>query len=311
MSKRKWTMAISLVFAAVCLAQAMAADTVLVPMQGGKVIQHAKMPSAIMGRDVPYTIYLPPDYDTSERDYPIVYLLHGGGGNDADWVNNGEIKHVMDKGIADGTLTPMIIACHDASRNEQKVPRTFFQNDADGKLRWGDMFTEEFMPFIEKNYRVRPKARGIGGLSMGGYGALMFALQKPGSFQVVIALSATVFTPEQFENMTEKDYHVFFSKAYGEELKGRDRLSEFYYKSNPLALMNALPAEDLKKQKLFFDCGAEDGLKLYEGNAAMHKVLMDKGVPHDFTIRAGAHTWSFWRKGIVEGLRFATGVFHR
>lgn len=279
------------------------------PVEASRVVQHARMPSAILGRDVQYTIYLPPDYFISRRDYPVVYLLHGGEGDDAEWMNRGTVKQIMDKGIRENRVIPMIIASHDGRRNEENVPRTFYQNDADGKLRWGDVFLREFVPFAEAEYRVRPGHRAVGGLSMGGYGALMFSLLNPGMFRATLALSATVWTPEQFERQTDAEWRKFFSKAYGENLKGRDRLSDAYHRTNPLPLMRSLPEADLRKLNLYFECGSEDSRKLYVGNAAMHNVLMERGIGHEFTMRKGDHVWGFWREAIVGALEYASRVF--
>lgn len=277
----------------------------------GKVLQHLAMPSSILGKDLKYTIYLPPDYETSERTYPVFYLLHGGGDHDDGWVQLGEIARIMDQAIASGEVTSMIVAMPDGQRDETMTPRTYFTNDRDGGFRWADMFIDEFLPYIEKEYRVRSSrnVRAIGGLSMGGYGALMFSLQNPDKFASTVALSAAVWTGEQIAELSPEAYGSRFGKAFGEDLKGEDRLNEYYRKTNPLALMDDMPVADLKKLRMFFDCGAEDDLGLDEGNAKMHLALRKKGVPHSFTMRAGGHTWPFWRAGIVEGLKFITKAY--
>lgn len=277
----------------------------------GKVLQHVKMPSAIIGQDLNYTIYLPPDYDSSQRTYPVFYLLHGGGDHDDGWVQLGEIASIMDKAIASGEVTSMIVAMPDGQRDKTMMPRTYFTNDRDGGFRWADMFIQEFIPYIEKEYRVRQSrsVRAIGGLSMGGYGALMFSLQNPEMFASTVALSAAVWTGDEIAALSPDAYGSRFGKAFGEKLEGKDRLNEYYRKSNPLALMEDMPAADLMKVRMFFDCGSEDDLGLDHGNAEMHYVLRQKKVPHSFTMRAGGHTWPFWRAGIVEGLKFITTAY--
>ena len=282
------------------------------PVPAGQVLQHLKMPSSVLGRDLTYTLYLPPDYDSSNRTYPVLYLLHGGGDRDDGWVQLGEIGRIMDKGIARGKITPMIVAMPDGQRDDTMMPRTYFTNDRDGGFRWADMFTQEFIPFVEKEYRVRKtrNARAIAGLSMGGYGALMFSLQEPGKFCATVALSAAVWTGEQIAQLDAGAYGSRFGKAFGENLEGKDRLNEYYRKTNPLALIEDMPAADLKKLNILLDCGAEDDLNLDIGNAAMHFVLRKKGIAHSFTIREGTHSWPFWRTGIKSGLRFVTQKFH-
>ncbi len=89
-------------------------------------------------------------------------LLHGGGDNDTAWVHLGEINHIMDKGIAEGRITPMIVVTPDGGRNKENYPLTYYMNDADGQYRWADMFIEEFIPFIEKAFYSQCKPYGYG-----------------------------------------------------------------------------------------------------------------------------------------------------
>lgn len=278
----------------------------------GKVIEGAVMPSKILNRDVRYTIYLPPDYDASSRTYPILYLLHGGGDDDTVWVHYGEVDHAADKGIAEGVVTPMIIVTPDGRRFPEDTPRTYYMNDADGKYRWADMFMEEFIPFIENEYRVRKNwvPRAIGGLSMGGYGALMFSMQNPGMFSATIALSSGIYTVDQIVAFDEHNFNRRYGPGFGAMGKtGLDRLTEDYYKKHPLGLMQRMKDEDLRKLNLYIDCGAED--RFDAGNFELHHFLMGKKIPHVFGIRTGLHEWQFWREGIGKGLEFASSAFHR
>ncbi|MEP7254101.1 MAG: alpha/beta hydrolase-fold protein, partial [Ginsengibacter sp.] len=75
----------------------------------GKVIEQVNIKSNILGKNVAYTVYLPSDYSTSERSYPVVYLLHGYTDDNTGWLQFGEINRYADKAIADGTIPPMII----------------------------------------------------------------------------------------------------------------------------------------------------------------------------------------------------------
>src|SRR5215212_7415834 len=78
--------------------------------QSGKVLEQEVIKSKILGKDVHYTIYLPPDYSASQRSYPIVYLLHGFTDDNTGWLQFGEINRYADKAILGGTIPPMIIA---------------------------------------------------------------------------------------------------------------------------------------------------------------------------------------------------------
>jgi len=134
----------------------------------GIVKEKQVIASKILNRNVHYSIYLPSDYNTSERSYPVTYLLHGHGDADDGWIQFGEINRLADKAIADGTIPPMIIVTPDGFKS-------FYINAADGSLSYEDFFIKELIPHIEKTYKVKSEKRyrGIAGLSMGGYGALI------------------------------------------------------------------------------------------------------------------------------------------
>ncbi len=276
----------------------------------GKVIESATMPSSILGKDVQYTVYLPPDYDASTRTYPVFYLLHGGGDDDTAWVHLGDINRIMDKGIAEGKIVPMIVVTPDGRRNPENYPLTYYMNDADGSYRWADMFIQEFIPFFEKEYRVRKslEVRGIGGLSMGGYAGLMFSMLYPDMFPVTVALSAGMYDIDQIVAFSEGDFDRRYARGFGALGKtGKDRITEQFYKQHPLGIMHRVDVEDLKKLNIFMDCGAEDRFDV--GNFEMHTFFKKNNVPHVFTIRTGEHEWKYWREGIKKGMEFASKVF--
>src|SRR5580700_2388452 len=157
--------------------------------QMGKVIEQKTVHSAILNRDVRYTIYLPGDYDYSQRAYPVVYLLHGYTDDNTGWLQFGEINRYADKAIAEGTIPPMIIVMPNGDSS-------WFVNSYDGKEKYEDFFIKEFMPNIEKTYRIKgqKRYRGISGLSMGGYGTMVYALKYPDLFAAAAPLSGAVFT---------------------------------------------------------------------------------------------------------------------
>ncbi|HKJ68527.1 MAG TPA: alpha/beta hydrolase-fold protein, partial [bacterium] len=140
--------------------------------QSGRVVEGLKMESALLGEEVDYTIYLPPGYDDSDRYYPVVYLLHGYTDEEWAWIQFGEVRLAADRAIADRTIPPMVIVMPDGGV-------TWYINDYNKEYPFEDMFVREFLPFIEETYRIRSEKefRGISGLSMGGYGALMYSMR--------------------------------------------------------------------------------------------------------------------------------------
>ena len=117
--------------------------------QSGKVFDNLSLPSKLLKSERKYAVYLPADYETSQRSYPVLYLLHGGGDDQTGWVQFGEVQNITDKAIAEGKATPMIIVMPDANTGQ----RGYF-NDPKNEWRYEDFFFEEFMPFIENKYRI-------------------------------------------------------------------------------------------------------------------------------------------------------------
>jgi len=103
--------------------------------QSGKVMDNLSLPSKILKGDRKYAVYLPPDYETSQRSYPVLYLLHGGGDDQTGWVQFGEVLHIADKAILNGSATPMVVVMPDANTGQ----RGYF-NDIKGEWRYEDFF---------------------------------------------------------------------------------------------------------------------------------------------------------------------------
>ncbi len=270
----------------------------------GKVLEQKTVKSAILSRDVKYTIYLPADYATSERSYPVVYLLHGYTDDNTGWLQFGEVNRYADKAIADGTIPPMIIVMPNGDSS-------WYINSFDGKEKYEDFFVKEFMPSIEKTYHIKAdkKYRGIAGLSMGGYGALFYALKYPDLFSATAPLSAGIFSDDQMTAMDDGTWKNVFAPLYGYDLKGNDRLNAAWYSTSILKMVETRKTDDLKKVRYWIDCGDDDFLT--KGNCLLHLALTDKKVPHEFRVRDGAHNWTYWRTGITDALQFIGDSFRQ
>lgn len=268
--------------------------------QQGKVFESLQFESNKVSYPVKYSIYLPPDYETSERSYPVLYLLHGYSDDETGWIQFGEANSIADKGIANGDFSSCIIVMPDG-----KV--SWYINSADGKDPWEDMFIQEFIPFIEKEYRVRSKKefRAIAGLSMGGNGSLLLAMRNPDMFSTCVALSAGTFTDEEI--IANDQYDHYFKNIYGK--KSSNGVSEHWKANSPLHLLDSVELKKLKSIRWYIDCGDDDFL--YKGNSALHVKMRDLGIPHEYRVRQGAHQWSYWRTGLYDGLIFISEKFHR
>lgn len=270
----------------------------------GKVLEQKIVSSKILKRDVKYTIYLPADYESSNRTYPVVYLLHGYTDDNTGWLQFGEINRYADKAIDEGIFPPMIIVMPDGDSS-------WFINSYDGKENYEDFFIKEFMPAIEKTYHIKSEKRyrGIAGLSMGGYGTLSFTLKYPDLFAAAAPLSAAIKNDDDMVTMADAKWEHENGLLFGRGLKGKDRLTKAWYDNSILKMIELKSADDLKKVRYWIDCGDDDALS--KGNCLLHIALMDKKVPHEFRIRDGAHNWTYWRTGITDALQFIGQSFHQ
>ena len=251
-----------------------------------------------------YAVYLPADYAVSERTYPVVYLLHGLSGDNTQWLQWGEINRFADKAIAEGTIPPMIIIMPNANRG-------WYMNSFDGKVKYEDFFIKEFIPTIEKTYRIKSEKsyRGIAGLSMGGYGTLLYSLKYPELFSAAAPLSAGVYDDSEIIEMQDTVWKRVYGQVLDTTLKGKDRLDKAWHDNSILHLVQSKRADDLAMVRYWIDCGDDDFLT--RGNCLLHLALIQKKVPHEFRVRDGAHTWTYWRTGITDALKFIGDGFRR
>ena len=271
----------------------------------GIVKEGLKIQSKILGKEVRYTIYLPDDYETSSRYYPVVYMLHGYTDNDIAWIQFGEANATADEGIAQREIPPMILVMPDGGVS-------WFINNYNDSVNYEDFFFKEFIPYIESHYRIltEKRYRAIAGLSMGGYGALVYALKHPDMFSSCVAFSAAVFTDKEIIDMQDDVWKkgLCLGNAFDPSLEGKDRITKQFKDNNPLYLFKTLDINKIKSVRYYIDCGDNDFL--YRGNSALHVLLRDLDIPHEYRVRGGIHSWVYWRSGLLNGLKFIGETFH-
>jgi enterochelin esterase-like enzyme len=267
--------------------------------QTGKVKDNLSMPSKLLKMDRKYAIYLPPDYESSQRSYPVLYLLHGGGDDQTGWVQFGEVLTIADKAILSGVSTAMIIVMPDANTGKRG-----YVNDVKGEWLYEDFFFQEFMPFIEKEYRIKAdkRYRAIAGLSMGGEGTFIYALHHPELFSAACPLSAGT-GPKSVEDLKNNGRWQGF-----EGVSDADKQA-YFNKYSVLNLIENMPDDQKKAIRWYIDCGDDDFL--FEGNSLAHIAMRKKEIPHEFRIRDGAHNWTYWRESLPKVLEFVSMGFHQ
>ena len=263
--------------------------------------------SRILSQTVHYCVMLPPNYDnatagSSPRRFPVLYFLHGLGDNEQTLFKSGGWDLVEDlrqqKQISDFLIvTP-------------EGMRSFYVNSADGRVRYGDFFIREFVPYIDSHYSVRREraARAISGVSMGGYGALRFAFAHPELFSSVSAQSAALFVeaPREAE------------AAFGATPRGGLLGAVF---GNPVDLghWNQNSPFVLAKQNrarirntglsIYFNCGRDDDFGFDKGAGELHRQLQSEGIQHEFHLYPGNHDAAYFLAHLGETLMFHSRVF--
>ena len=252
--------------------------------------------STILARPVRYCAFLPASFDQDKtRQYPVLYYLHGLGDNEQSLLNMGGWDLIEDL-RRQGKIGDFVVLAPDGGH-------TFFLNSADGKVRYEDFLTKEFMPQMEKKYRVdgARATRGITGVSMGGFGALHLAFKYPQQFAAVSAQMPALIAeiPPNFTeggpgspgSMMGDVFGSPFNRAYFE------RNNVFYYAKND-------PASELKRMKIYFDVGNNDDYGFEQGGQKLHQLLDSRGVANEFHMYPGRHDPQFVMRHFGEVMQF-------
>jgi S-formylglutathione hydrolase FrmB len=256
-------------------------------------------PSRILGRAVPYCILLPPSYDGDKTSrFPILYFLHGLGDNEQMFLHSGGWDLVQDLWESKQLSEYLIVT--------PAGGESFFINSSDGRTQYEDFLVREFLPFIEKNYRVRAGRafRGVAGISMGGFGALHLAFHHPELFRSVSANSAALI--EKLPPIAVGDSPENGRLSILGNVFGSPPAPAFWDRTNPLTLARTA---DLARLAIYFDCGDHDGYGFNMGAEALHRVLDGRHVQHEFHIYPGAHDWTYFSAHLPASLEFHSRFF--
>ncbi len=231
------------------------------------------------------TVYTPAGYETSKQKYPVLYLLHGIGGDEQAWTELGRAAQILDNLIAQGKAKPMIVvmtngnisqeACPGETSEGFTVPTMALPKTMDGNF---EQAFPDVIKFVENTYRVEKKKthRAIAGLSMGGFHSLFISINNPATF----------------------DYVGLFSAAVDKEQKGgvpsiyenRDQKIDKLFSNHPKLFWMGIGKSDF----------------LYKNNNDLRKYLDSKGHKYTYMETEGGHIWRNWRIYLSE---FATKIF--
>jgi len=232
------------------------------------------IPSTKMAKDIPATLILPDSYAKNKsHHFPVLYLLHGAGGDEKNWNKYTDIASFAD-------TYQMIIICPSGGYQSW-----YFDSPIDPKFQYESYIIQDCVPYMDKHYRTKAnrKSRAICGNSMGGHGALFLAIRHQDIFATAVALSGGV------------DIRPFSKKwSISKRIGNIKKHPENWEKLTVINLAKTLKDGDLT---IALDCGKGDFfLKV---NRALHKQLLDAGVQHHYTERPGKHNWTYW-KGAIQ-----------
>ena len=264
-------------------------------------VEEKTIHSEILNADRNYTVYLPAGYaNNTDKQYPVLYLLHGMNGTNKDWAGRGHLQDVMDQLRAAGEVCDMIVISPNAGGNiGDGVWNGYFNMDGWAYERF---FFEEFLPAVEKEYRIKgdKASRAIAGLSMGGGGSTSYAQRHADMFCACYAMSALMHldAPQAQAPRDEKDKMWHLTKSV-------NKLSCVNYVAN---------ADDKTKEALrtvawYVDCGDDDFL--FECNMNLVLAMRKAGIPYQLRVRDGGHTWEYWHSALYDALPFVSRIFEK
>ena len=245
-------------------------------LPGGTTVIPEHFYSSLLDRNTWYEVVLPPGYAQGTQRYPVLYMLHGAMGGASEWLEVG-LHKAADSLWSEGELPPFIVVLPDGGNS-------YWLNHANGGPDWGDHVAMEMVERIDANYRTLagPQFRAVGGLSMGGDGALQLALHHPDVFGIVGAHSPT----------TRLEYEKRPGDFYGD--------FEYWLQNNPLWLIqNTDAAANLK---IWIDMGRYD--LWLPSSRALHEALLDRDVDHEYLELEGTHAAEYWEELQWDYLRF-------
>jgi enterochelin esterase-like enzyme len=242
--------------------------------------------STALQRKWAYAVYLPDGYEASNLRYPVLYLLHGHNGGLYDWVNLGHIQPTADALIARGEMPPAIIVMPDAGS-------TWF---VDRKEKMETAVIQDLIPDVQRTFRAIDARNGrlIGGLSMGGYGALRFVLKYPEMFAAAALLSPAIYDPEVPQGSGARRAGVFGASEFDPQV---------WKELNYPVLWDAFLAKKIAVP-MYINSGDDDDYFIEAEATRLYSLLRRNAQPAELRIVDGAHRWTVWESTIGDAMRY-------
>ncbi|MEP0713350.1 alpha/beta hydrolase family protein [Algoriphagus sp.] len=247
--------------------------------------------SKAMNKSLKAAVTTPSSYDRNKQ-FPTLYLLHGGSGAFSDWH-----QKVTEPGLVNRLAEQydLIIVTPGVGPSSY-----YFDSPLMDSVKYETYITSELIPHIDKTYRTlaRKESRAITGLSMGGHGAITLSAKHPELFAAATSMSGVM-------NIDTRTWNVAGELASTRQAQQKAMLGDDLIYDAPFSAYTAVGLVDKMKSNklaLLIDCGVDDFL--LETNRLIHQLLLENGTPHDYTERPGAHTWSYWTDALPFHLLF-------
>jgi S-formylglutathione hydrolase FrmB len=253
-------------------------------------VQCGSMTSKFVPGHIGYCAMLPPSYDAKPgKRFPVLYFLHGLGGDQSFLASSGASSEI-EEAWEEKKLGEFVIITPQAENS-------FYINSRDGHILYDDFFMREFIPHMERRFRLAGDraGRAIGGVSMGGYAALRFAFKYPRMF-VSVAVHMPALLEELPHGSANAGLGIFLGTAFGSPLNER-----FWKENTPFVFARAANLQGLK---IYFDCGDHDNYGFDAGARQLDKLLTARHVEHEAHIYPGGHDWQFVAEHLEASLEF-------
>lgn len=244
--------------------------------------------SSALGRDWSYTLYLPTGYRPDAARIPVLYLLHGNNGDANDWVNRGHLQSTLDALIEHRDIPPVAVV----------MPQGGTDWYVDRKEKMETAFFDDLLPEIETHYAVSTQRAGrmIGGVSMGGFGALRYAMTQPERFCGALLLSPAIYANEPPRGSAARRVGVFGERQFDPRI---------WHELNYPAQWERYMSRPYRVP--MFIAAGDDDLAIQADASVLYTQLRHAGNPAALRIIDGGHTWDVWSALLPGALKYTLG----
>jgi S-formylglutathione hydrolase FrmB len=260
--------------------------------------------SKILHRSMNFAVLLPQEYENSTDSFPVVYLLHGYGDDESAWYQWGSIQYYVDKYAAE--TVPAIYVMPEAFNS-------YYVNKYNGNYPMMDVLVTELVPAVDSMFRTIKDASGraVMGYSMGGYGAMILPAKNPDVFKTGVVLSMSFRTDSQYVAEPQDVFDYQWGPVFGGiGSSGSARFTDYFLANSPFHFFGDPGSQSFAGLNFFIDCG-DDEETLSETNGELHNLLRDLDYPHEYRMRNGGHSWSYWQRSLHEALVYISDAFRQ